>query len=270
MRLIAAVTVNHNTSLYTELMLRSLFATHDRHAPTERLDLSLTVMDNASEDGIDALHAYADSVGVPVVQSGFTIGTKHNSHGEVLRRFVLDRPEATHYLFLDTDTVFSQSNTIRTMADELDDAPDDVFAIGARMGYPWTPTEEVKPEQFATVYERRLHPFCALFRNTPLLRAVAEHVGFHCYRSLLPDGDRYLDTNELLCLVMRAFGKRYARSSTLVGHFFAVSYDTYGEGYARHRAGHRDGLLTRLRALDTSTSPRARREQPDPARKEVS
>jgi hypothetical protein len=164
-----------------------------------------------------------------------------------LRRFVLDHPDATHCLFLDTDTAFSEPNAINTMADELDAAPDDVFAIGARMGYPWTPAEEVKPEQFATVYERRLHPFCALFRNTPVFRRVAEQIGFHCYRSLRAEGDQYLDTNELLCVVMQTFGYRRLRSSALVGYFFAVFYDTYGEGYLQGRASRRDELLQRLR-----------------------
>jgi hypothetical protein len=244
MRRIAAVSVNHNTSLYMELMLRSLFATH---SSLEELGLSLTVLDNASEDDTASLRAYAAWVGVPVVPSGFPTHTKHNSHGENLRRFVLDHPDATHYLFLDADAVFSQPDAIRTLVEELDTAPDDVFAIGARMGYPWTPAEEVKPEQFANVYERRLHPFCALFRNTPLFRRVAEHIGFHCYRSLWAEGDQYLDTCELFCLTMRAFGYRYARSSALVGHFFAVSYDRYGEGYLQGRARRRDELLQRLR-----------------------
>ena len=54
MRRIAAVSVNHNTSLYTELMLRSLFATH---RSVEELGLSLTVLDNASEDDTSTLRA---------------------------------------------------------------------------------------------------------------------------------------------------------------------------------------------------------------------
>src|SRR5687768_3536648 len=96
-RTIAAVTVNHNTSLYTELMLRSLFATHPS---VGALGLSLTVLDNASEDDTSHLLEYASEVGVPVIPSGFTTHTKHNSHGENLRRFVLDHAEPTHYLFL--------------------------------------------------------------------------------------------------------------------------------------------------------------------------
>ena len=90
---IKAVTVNHNTSAYTELMLRSLFAHHSG------LDLSLTIYDNASEDDLAPLKAYARRQGVPVVPSGFTTRTANNSHGEILRRFVLEHPDCTHYLF---------------------------------------------------------------------------------------------------------------------------------------------------------------------------
>ena len=247
MRRIAAISVNHNTSLYMELMLRSLFATH---RSVEELGLSLTVLDNASEDDTASLRAYAAGVGVPVVPSGFTTHTKHNSHGETLRRFVLDHPEATHYLFLDADAVFSQPDAIRTMVEELDAAPADVFAIGARMGYPWNPTDEVEPEAFANLYERRLHPFCALFRNTPLFRRVAEHVGLHCYRSLWAERDQYLDTNELMTIAMRTFGYRDLRSSVMVGHFFAVSYPGHSEATIRHHAARRDELLRQLRERD--------------------
>jgi hypothetical protein len=249
MRRIAAVSVNHNTSLYAELMLRSLVATH---RPLGELGLHLTILDNASEDDCSTLRAYAASLGVPLQPSGFTTHTQHNSHGEVLRRFVLDHPHATHYLFLDSDAVFSQPDTIDTMASELDAAPEDVFAVGARMSYPWAPEREVPAEHRFNLYERRLHPFCALFRNTPLFRSVAEDVGFHCYRSLLPDKDQYLDTNELMSVVMRAFGQRYMRSSAMVGHFFAVSYKWHQEETLRHHESQRDRLLAGLREREVT------------------
>jgi hypothetical protein len=257
MRRIAAVTVNHNTSLYAELMLRSLFATHP---PLEQMGLSLTVLDNASEDDTTALRAFAAEVGVPVVASGFTTHTKHNSHGEILRRFVLDHPEATHYLFLDTDAVFSQPSAIGTMADELDAAPDDVFAIGARIASPWEPDKDsvVKPEKIASLYEQRLHPFCALFRNTPLVRRATDELGFHCHRALWADREQYLDTCELFSVAMRTFGYRYIRSSALVCHFFAVSYDMYGQDRLQTLAKQRDIMLAALRSGGVTTG----RQQP--------
>lgn len=50
--LIQAVAVNHNTSPYTELLLRSLYA---RHSST--LNLTITVVDNASTDDMTSLRA---------------------------------------------------------------------------------------------------------------------------------------------------------------------------------------------------------------------
>src|SRR5262245_42552964 len=126
---IEAVSVNHNTSPYMELMLRSLFA---RHAPG--LDLRLTVFDNASDDDDAGLRAYAARRGVPIVPSGFTTQSRNNSHGEILRRFVLDRPDCSHYLFLDADVCFIQDDTLPTMLGELA-AAGDAFGIGPRLSW---------------------------------------------------------------------------------------------------------------------------------------
>ena len=246
--------VNHNPSPYTELLLRSLFATH---TPAGDLGLSVTVLDNESEDDTSGLRAYAARVGVPVLPSGFTTHTRHNSHGEILRRFVLDHPDAPHYLFLDAEAVFSQPNAISTMGGELDAAPDDVFAVGARIASPWEPETHnvVEPERIANLYDRRLHPYCALFRNTPLFRRVADQIGFHCYRALWAEREQYLDTCEMLSVAMQAFGYRYLRSSALVAHFFAVSYDMYGHERLVALAKQRDILLQRLREVRPTSGP---------------
>src|SRR5512145_1844933 len=107
---IEAVSVNHNTSCYMELMLRSLYAHHPAGS-----DLSLTVLDNASTDDTAELLAYAESQRIPFLQSGFSTETKNNSHGEVLSKFVLDHPDCTHYLFLDPDICFLEDNSIGRM-----------------------------------------------------------------------------------------------------------------------------------------------------------
>ena len=135
---IEAVSVNHNTSRYMELMLRSLFA---RHAPD--LDLAVTVFDNASEDDMTGLHAYAERTGIPILQSGFTTRSENNSHGEVLRRFVLEHPECSHYLFLDADVCYVEENTLDVMLQELE-ATEEAFGIGARMS--WDGVAEVPEE----------------------------------------------------------------------------------------------------------------------------
>ena len=127
--LIKAVAVNHNTSAYMELMTRSLF---DRHPQDSGLRLSLHIFDNASKDDMSDLESYAEGTGIPIVQSGFTTETKHNSHGEVLRRFVLENPEATHYLFLDSDVCFLEDLTLNCMLVELENTSN-AFGIGARM-----------------------------------------------------------------------------------------------------------------------------------------
>lgn len=244
MRRIAAVCVNHNTSLYVELMLRSLFANHT--AP-QAFGLDLTILDNESEDDPASLLEYAACVGVPVRPSGFSTHTKHISHGEVLRRFVLDHPDATYYLFLDADIVFHQPSTLDTLVAELDQAPGDVYAAAPRVAFAHN-GQEVPEDNRYNIYERRLHPLCALFRSTPVFRRVAEHVGFHCYRSLWAEWDQYLDTNELMTVVMRTHGLRFVRCDPTVLHFFGVSYDLYGPEYLRNKATTRDRLLADYRS----------------------
>src|SRR5687768_4949668 len=90
---IEAISVNHNTSPYMELMLRSLFARH-----SAGLNISVTILDNTSQDDMTGLSAYAARKQVQLLPSGFTTATMNNSHGQVLRRFVLDHPNCSHYL----------------------------------------------------------------------------------------------------------------------------------------------------------------------------
>lgn len=105
---IHAVVVNHNTSVWTELLVRSLFAAN----PGQSIDL--TIMDNASTDDMTGLTVAAAQYQVPILQSGFTTQTMNNSHGEVLRTFVLaqERALASQFLFLDTDVCFTQPHVI--------------------------------------------------------------------------------------------------------------------------------------------------------------
>ena len=72
---IKAVTLNHNTSAYMELMLRSLFTHHPKG-----LNMSLTVLDNASTDDMSALIAYTRSKGLLIEQTGYITDTENNSH----------------------------------------------------------------------------------------------------------------------------------------------------------------------------------------------
>jgi len=240
---IEAVSVNHNTSRYMELMLRSLFAQH-----SVGLSLAVRVFDNASTDGTDELVRYADSVGVPVIESGWPLDTHGNSHGDVLRRFVLDRPDCSHYLFLDADVVFIQPNTIPTMLGELECTPD-AFAIGPRMS--WDGMSEIPAEARQSnpdICDARLHPRCALVRNTPVFRSVVQIIGCSCATYHWADRDEFLDTFKLMTQVMLTHGLRHIHSSALVRHFFCTSYDWDDEATRKHKIGVRDRLLAELRA----------------------
>ncbi len=238
-RTIQAVVVNHNTSRYTELMLRSLFA---RHYPS--LDLSITVLDNGSQDDMTELKAYARSKGIPVIRSGFGLATKWNSHGEVLSQFVLEHPNSFYYLFLDADTCFLEDDTINTMIQELNQDPA-AFGIAPRLSSDGA--TEIGEEFRARVYGRRLHPCCGLVRNTAVFRRVVEEIGLSCVQVLRAEAEVYLDTFELTTMVMKTHGFRHILSSKMVLHFFSVSYDREPQQVMAFKAGLRDRLLEALR-----------------------
>jgi hypothetical protein len=241
---IEAVSVNHNTSAYLELMLRSLFA---RHGPD--LPLTLTVYDNASEEDTAGLRAYAASRGIPILPSGFTVHSRHNSHGEVLRRFVLERPACSHYLFLDADICFVQDDTIGIMRRELA-AAEGAFGIGARQS--WDGLSEIPAAVRAAnpdICDARLHPCCALVENSPIFRQVVEEIGFSCARYLWAEREEYLDTFTLLTRVMRTHGRRHVLASCLVRHFFCASYEP-DAALAARKAQWRDAALADLRAAE--------------------
>lgn len=241
---IEAVVVNHNTSAYTELMLRSLFQRHPD------FPLALTVLDNASTDaGLPALMAYARQRAVPVRPSGFGLDTRNNSHGELLRRFVLDHADCTHYLFLDADVCFTQDDTLPTLLAELAAAPD-AFGIGPRMSL-WDDVTEIPldvRQANPDICDARLHPCCALVRNTPLVRMVVDAVGLMAGQVLWAEREEYLDTFKLFTRVMATHGQRHVLSSAMLLHFFAVSYAWDAEAVRAQKAEERDRRLARLRA----------------------
>lgn len=241
MAAIEAVVVNHNTSSFTELCLRSLFATH-----LETLDIAVTVMDNQSQDDTSALRAYTADQTIPFVQTGFTTESVNNTHGEVLRAFVLSHPDPQYYLLLDTDICFLQTDTLLTMQNELDADPN-LFAMQPRMtvngidelpGSGWqinigSPIDlqasiaGQPTETFHGLLQPRCHPGCALIKNSPAFRRVVEHIGFSTawlFGETLPMRGFY-DTFALLCLVMKTHELGYALSTTLVQHLFSVSYN---------------------------------------------
>ena len=228
-----------------ELMARSLFA---RHPQDSGLNNSLYIFDNASKDDMADLESFAEYKRIPIVQSGFTTETKHNSHGEVLRRFVLENPDATHYLFLDSDVCFLEDLTLNSMLVELENTPN-AFGIGARMS--WDGDKEIPEDNWKAnpdIYQDRLHPCCALVKNTPVFRKVVEEVGLSCVNYLWADAEEYLDTFKLMTKVMKTHGLKHIISTKMVMHFFNVSYVWEPtEHLLEAKAERRDQLLKQFR-----------------------
>jgi GT2 family glycosyltransferase len=238
---IHAVTVNHNTSAYTELMLRSL------HKHETRID-AIAVLDNQShDDGLPALQTYCAQTGIAITQTGLGIDSANNSHGQVLRAWVLANPGPDHYLFLDTDVVFTHDDTVGQMLRALARG-DEVWGVGTTPS--WDGDAPV-PDEVRTgnpdIADARLHPCCAPVPNTALFRHIFDVIGPMCYKRLWADHEEYLDTFELLTQVMLTHGKRHVLSPAMVRHFFAVSYTWEGDTYKAAHAQTRDALLAGLR-----------------------
>jgi hypothetical protein len=124
---IHAVIVNHSTSVFTELAIRSFYIAHPGDTRVR-----FTVMDNASQDDTTGLEQYLASRDIPFQQSGHDSATQQaNSHGEVLQRFVQSHPDCDDYLLLDADICFVRPGTVDSMLAELRSAPA-AWAIQAR------------------------------------------------------------------------------------------------------------------------------------------
>jgi hypothetical protein len=225
-----------------ELMLRSLFA---RHA-TSDLNLSVTMFDNESQDDMAGLRTYAASRQIPIIQSDFTTQTENNSHGEVLRRFVLDHPDCTHYLFLDADVCFLADHTLGVMLAELEQ-DQTAFGIGPRLS--WDGEDEMPREvsdKNPDIYEARLHPCCALIKNTKVFQDVVREIGLSAVKFLWAEDEEYLDTFKLMTRVMKTHGYRHIISFQMVLHFFCVSYDWDPQHFMEEKARRRDALLAKF------------------------
>jgi hypothetical protein len=104
---VEACVVNHNTSEFAELALRTLVATHQQRLAAGQL--RVTVVDNHStDDGLSDLVAAAGELGATFQRSRWpAASTPVNSHGDVLRDFVAAHDQATHVFFVDADVVFT-------------------------------------------------------------------------------------------------------------------------------------------------------------------
>jgi hypothetical protein len=230
------------------------------------------VIDNGSDEDSElaSLRAYANQKGIPLVQSGFRLAA--NAHGHLLRSFVMDHPEYSHYLFIDPDVYFLSQGTLDRMVAELDAAesawgimprctwdgesdhslPDGVVCLGEEtlitysiQGGPWG--DDMEPTQSRANIVARLHPFCALIKNTPVFRSVAEHVGLSNACTFSPRDGFNWDTLALTTSVMKTHGLEYLMSTEMVFHFFGVSYDTE---WIESKRGRCKKWLDELRAQD--------------------
>ena len=271
---IEAVIVNHNTSAFSELCLRSLYATESPLGS----GLSVTVIDNHSGDpGIGDLHRAAVELGARLETSRWPAEEATvNTHGDVLRDFVLARPEASYYLFLDADIVFIHRATLTTMRADLD-GRQDRWAVQAR----FAGTERNRgpgasldighgdpmdlyagfegTEWHFTVHgtgKRRVHPGCALITNSPALQRTAATAGFATAVSLSQDASvaGYYDTMALASMVMATHGQSYALSTAEVVHYYNISYDDRTE-LTREKLADCHRRLALLRADPSATPP---------------
>ena len=217
---ITAIAVNHNTSAYMELMLRSYDRMHTPDIVTQ-----WALYDNASSDDTTALMAYAQARGTPIIPSGYRIDTAFNSHGHVLRQGVQAHPSSDYYLLLDADVVFTQPDTIPRLVALLN-VHADAWAVGVCPS--WDGVQEIPRDardENPDICDARLHPCCAVLRNTPLLQQLVAQIGFHTYVQHWPEHDEYLDTCKMLTRVMQTHRMHHVVSTDIVvKHFFCTSY----------------------------------------------
>lgn len=244
MSTITAVAVNHNTSGYMELMLRS----YDRHH-TNNVIAHWELYDNASLDDTTLLFQYAAQRGTPIIQSGFSTKTSHVSHGELLRRGINAHPDSAYFVLFDADVVFMQDDTIPRLLSELEAQPS-AWAIGVAPS--WDGINEIPAHartQNPDICDARLHPSCAVIRNSPIFKTVLETIGLGTYVRHTPHEETYLDTCKLLTMVMRTHGFVHLVSqSVLVKHFFCTSYEWDDAELRNQKLQTRDQLLVPLRA----------------------
>jgi hypothetical protein len=239
---IQGLVVNHNTSHFVELMVRTLFYTNDLGG----IDFMMTVLDNASDDEhLESLRAYLARQNVAFVQTGYDNAVAVEKHGAALASFVKKHGECSHYLFLDSDMWFVEENTIPTMLAELLEAPPDIFADQARIygyyagrviegreGVPGVGDVDDFPswdmlcgdKSYVTSSMRRCSPVCSLVINAPIFRKVVETFGLGRAMGFGVGEARWYDTFSLMTHMMATHGLRFIVSSKTVNHFTETVY----------------------------------------------
>ncbi|CAI7974802.1 conserved hypothetical protein [Frankia sp. Hr75.2] len=243
--LVEACIVNHNSSEFTELALRTLIATHSSRIKGG--ELRITVVDNHSTDeGLADLRVAVRDLAVAWELSPWPAAESAvNSHGDVLRAFALAHGDASHLWFLDCDVTFTQPDCLGVMLADLAAEPD-LWAVQARFQWLeqhqgpgasldiwagrrhelWASVGLPPARSFPGVHKRRCHPACTLIANTPVFRRVADIIGLSAGLVLSAD-DRFAgfaDTLGPASLALETHGLRYALSEAVVGHYHGVTY----------------------------------------------
>jgi hypothetical protein len=271
LNVLEAVVVNHNTSPFAELALRSLWWSV-RQCGAE---IRITVVDNHSVDGTGPLRAAVRECDAVWELSRWPAGKQSlTTHGDVLRDFVLARPRAAGYLLVESDICFLQPASTAVMLAELDDDPV-AWAVQARLlnGAPVTADsfrEAVRRQRRPLDLTARLtletddgdvaevnlfhqgrrmprcHPGCALIRNSEAFQLAARHIGFSA--SWAWSNDPQLgglsDTLSLVSRVMRTHNRRHRISQASVIHFWHGTRLGFG--------AHQRRLLDHLRRGEVS------------------
>lgn len=223
---INAVTVNHNTSRFTELMIRSLLKMNDLLS----LPLNLTVLDNKSDDKyLDVLLNFLKSNNIHLQQTGFDNSIDVEKHGIALEEYVKNNPDCDFYLFLDSDMWFIEERTIGTMLSELDSSSEDIFAVQARIyghyakeviegknGKPghtfkdkmtWSMKYDDKSYK-VYVKDERCSPVCCLIRNVFPFRRIVNSTGLTPVQIFRVGSVNHYDTFGLMTHLMFSLGKK--------------------------------------------------------------
>jgi hypothetical protein len=242
------VTVNHNTSHFVELMLRTMFFTND----LSDIDFHMFVLDNGSDDEhLKQLKAYSSDQSIPLIQTGLDNTFAPEKHGAAFDNFVEEYSDCTHYLFLDSDMWFVEDNTVPTMLSELSESPLSVFANQARIygyyayrviegrdGIPGVgDVDDFPPWQvscygtdYTTRLVRRCSPVCSLVVNTPVFRKVVEIIGLGRAMGFEVGTARWYDTFSLMTHVMATHNLRFMVSSKRINHFTMTGYQPEARG----------------------------------------
>ena len=154
---------NHNTSRYVELLLRSLSATH-----AADLDIAVTVVDNDFHDDMTSLRALLDQQHIPLRPSGFSTATPAIPMAKCCASSCSTRRTAPITCFWMRMSVFLKPAPLMPCSPSWKLLPT-CLALGC--GKPGMARPRSADSRHA-IYHRRLHPCCALVRNTALFRRM--------------------------------------------------------------------------------------------------